>query len=371
MSPKEDRDTHDDYMYKFRTKLCTKKRCRNPPKCFDAHSEVMRRRVPRLGKDGLFNYIPAACPQWQKSKKCSWGESCLRSHGWLEIIFHPLLYKTKMCKSNLRNGICRGYGVYCAKAHNPVDIRNLLDIYGWDWKRHYDLSLRDNGSSSIMNSQKNYCKKAEATTSKRKSAGKIFDESFPDPVKRNCPEQTQARGSTKTTPTLRSFKPCIDSTSPLYFTSPPLFGDSLNICDCISELTLDGGDGGVTSYTQLYSEDVTMDEVDDGALGYYTKSPNPKARSDGTLQSSGMDVPPQESPSGSSSFSNFVSSFEENWKKGDSMDAFWNFDAKLPMLDKEFQSSSSYEENSESLFALPPYESNWNKNFIGSSLEII
>jgi len=148
MSQTKETDTDDDYMYKFRTKPCTKKRCRNPPKCFDAHSEVMRRRVPTQGEQGLFNYIPEPCPQWQKLKKCTLRGSCSRSHGWLEIIFHPLLYKTKMCKSNVKNGVCREYGVYCAKAHNLSGIRNLVQIYGENWKRHYDLTLRENLSDS-------------------------------------------------------------------------------------------------------------------------------------------------------------------------------------------------------------------------------
>merc|ERR1719334_2261008 len=38
---------------------------------------------------GLFNYIPEACPEWHKSKTCFMGKRCPRSHGWLEIIFHP------------------------------------------------------------------------------------------------------------------------------------------------------------------------------------------------------------------------------------------------------------------------------------------
>jgi len=133
----------DSFMYKFRTKVCTKKRCRNPSRCLNAHSQRMKRRVPFQNETGLFNYIPEPCQQWEKEKKCVNGDSCLRSHGWLEVIFHPLLYKTKLCKSHRKNGVCSEYGVYCAKAHNRNDIRNLVIIYGQNWKRHYDLSLRD------------------------------------------------------------------------------------------------------------------------------------------------------------------------------------------------------------------------------------
>jgi len=66
------------------------------------------------------------------------GNECYLAHGWLEIIYHPLLFKTKLCKSRLRNGVCRKYGFYCAKAHNENEVRNLVSIYGKDWKRHYE-----------------------------------------------------------------------------------------------------------------------------------------------------------------------------------------------------------------------------------------
>lgn len=137
--------TDDLYMYKFRTNLCSeKRRCTNPSGCFDAHSNIMKRRVPTQMKSngGLFNYIPEACPEWRKSKKCFMGKSCPRSHGWLEIIFHPLLYKTKLCKAPRRNGVCGAYGVYCAKAHTRCEIRSLVEIYGENWKRHYDIANR-------------------------------------------------------------------------------------------------------------------------------------------------------------------------------------------------------------------------------------
>jgi len=135
----------DLIMYKFRTELCNRKRrCKNPSNCFDAHSSIMKRRVPRQVKSngGLFNYIPEPCPYWEKSKKCRMGVKCPRSHGWLEVIFHPLLYKTKLCKSRRKQGVCSEYGVYCAKAHSRAEIRSLTGIYGVDWKRHYDLAGR-------------------------------------------------------------------------------------------------------------------------------------------------------------------------------------------------------------------------------------
>jgi len=104
------------------------------------------------GQKGLFNYIPKPCPEWEKNNKCISGDSCPRAHGWLETIFHPLLYKTKMCASFQRYGVCRRNRMYCAKAHKESEIRRLVKIFGWNWKRHYDLSLREGCSRSTYKS---------------------------------------------------------------------------------------------------------------------------------------------------------------------------------------------------------------------------
>jgi len=136
----------DLIMYKFRTKLCSRKpRCRNPSNCFDAHANSMKRRVPRQ-VGGLFNYIPEPCQEFLKWKECRFGDDCPQSHGWLETIFHPLIYKTKLCKSQRHNGVCSEYGVYCAKAHARCEVRSLVCIYGEQWKRNYDISQRMSAS---------------------------------------------------------------------------------------------------------------------------------------------------------------------------------------------------------------------------------
>jgi len=140
----------DWYMYKFRTNLCTKRRCRKSWRCFDAHSLLEKRRVPMQGQQGLFNYIPKPCPEWERNNKCIIGDSCPRAHGWSEMIFHPLLYKTKMCASYQRYGVCRQKGVYCGNAHKETEIRRRVEIFGWNWKKHCDLSLREGCTRSTI-----------------------------------------------------------------------------------------------------------------------------------------------------------------------------------------------------------------------------
>lgn len=131
-------------MYHFRTKPCWKKRnCQNQATCFDYHSHMMKRRMPQLIKAiDEWNYIPKLCPHWRDSKKCIMGENCPLAHGWLEMIYHPLLYKTKLCNSKRNNGVCIAYGVYCTKAHGRREIRSLVNIFGEHWKRYYNFSKR-------------------------------------------------------------------------------------------------------------------------------------------------------------------------------------------------------------------------------------
>jgi len=121
-------------MYKFCTVKCSKKKCKQGKGCFYSHSKYMMRRVPKIipSKGNLFNYIPKACPEYKKTKKCSKGDACYLAHGWLEIIYHPLLFKTKLCESSLKEGVCSEYGIFCAKAHNQKEVRNLVKIFGKD-----------------------------------------------------------------------------------------------------------------------------------------------------------------------------------------------------------------------------------------------
>jgi len=140
---------NDLYMYKFRTKHCNRGRqCNNPSACFDAHSKLMKRRVPRLVDRGLFSYSPIACQEWQRSKKCGMGERCTRAHGWTEIIFHPLRYKTKLCKSKHQNGVCSRYGIHCANACTPRGIRCLDEIYGKNWKGYCEVSEKQSANKN-------------------------------------------------------------------------------------------------------------------------------------------------------------------------------------------------------------------------------
>jgi len=156
-------------MYKFRTKKCSDKKCKKGKSCFNCHSNNLTRRCPKQiqSRGKLFNYVPKACPEYKKSWKCSKGDACFLAHGWLEIIYHPLIYKTKLCNSRLMNGVCSKYGIFCAKAHNEKEIRNLVKIYGKDWKRHYEECQTGESVSVTIKTNNKHSKRAEVSDSLR------------------------------------------------------------------------------------------------------------------------------------------------------------------------------------------------------------
>jgi len=143
--------TADELLMKFRTNVCTYDCKIASETCFNSHRRLCHRRVPIMKENGRFSYIPVKCPSvfkdgvWtsdtDSDSLCEKGSSCHFAHSWLEVIFHPLLFRTKPCMflRDPKTGLCLEKGVWCAKAHKKHEIRSLVDIYGNDWKKHYDI----------------------------------------------------------------------------------------------------------------------------------------------------------------------------------------------------------------------------------------
>jgi len=258
-----DKESDDFYMYKFRTSPCTKKPCRKPKSCFNAHSMVMRRRVPMRGCKGLFNYIPKPCPEWEKHKKCNLRDRCPLAHGWLEMIYHPLLYKTKMCESYQKSGVCRKYGVYCAKAHNLSEIRNLVKIYGWNWKRHYDLNQRESGPKLIHKSANRFGKAPVLKNAESFESETILKylEGFPSELSNSlrnlCLNEKQGLVGTHHMKQNRSRAGKHTLENPSLFSPSPLFGVSNNGFDQMPDISLEDA---VSHYTELYTKKFVISE---------------------------------------------------------------------------------------------------------------
>jgi len=253
-----DKESDDFYMYKFRTSPCTKKPCRKPKSCVNAHSMVSRRRVPMQGCKGLFNYIPKPCPEWEKHKKCILRDRCPQAHGWLEMIYHPLLYKTKMCEPYQKSGVCRKYGVYCAKAHNVDEIRNLVKIYGWNWKRHYDLTQRESSPKLINKSAHRFGKAPVLKNAESFESETILKylEGFPSELSNSlrnlCLNEKQRMVGTQSNMNQsrsRAVKHTLESAS--LFSPLPLFGVSSKVYDQMPDISREDA---VSHYTELYGK---------------------------------------------------------------------------------------------------------------------
>ncbi|AFZ79891.1 hypothetical protein BEWA_027400 [Theileria equi strain WA] len=112
-------------LIEFRTKQCplyAKGTCSNSSRCNMSHSETWPRRNPLQ-----FAYDYKLCPniqffrtdnKMQLQGKCNYGRRCKFSHSKEEQLYHPDLYKTRMCM-NYPN--CKGY--YCPFAHSQSELR--------------------------------------------------------------------------------------------------------------------------------------------------------------------------------------------------------------------------------------------------------
>ncbi|GIX63360.1 zinc finger domain containing protein, putative [Babesia caballi] len=115
----------------FRTKQCpmySKGTCADSVRCNMSHSETWPRRNP-----SVFRYDYKLCPniqffrqdnKMQLKGKCHHGRRCRFSHSKEEQLYHPDLYKTRMCL-NFPN--CKGY--FCPFAHSKAELRTRK-VYG-------------------------------------------------------------------------------------------------------------------------------------------------------------------------------------------------------------------------------------------------
>jgi hypothetical protein len=98
------------------------------------HTEMERRR------DNTASYFPVPCPSikvhgsWHEPSliglKCVQSHharssdpwNCMFSHTLMEVMYHPLIYKSKLCRAFEQNGICK-FGSQCAHAHGKKEMR--------------------------------------------------------------------------------------------------------------------------------------------------------------------------------------------------------------------------------------------------------
>jgi len=234
------------------------------------------------------------------------GKSCPRSHGWLEIIFHPLLYKTKLCTAPRRNGVCSAYGVYCAKAHTRCEIRSLVEIYGEEWKRHYDISdrLKVKSRGRPMRASAGM-----ATSHKRKSPGMMKKHTRKiDRVGLAVPPRNTYILDVKSfakyllgtkDSQLKQLPVCLNSPQDgKLSTDSDISCEDISSCDEKLKSGLRLGRAKITSYTELYSFDHSPDkEFEDGTPKHQVSTSSWKKE----ISSPSTNSPAEDSPMASCS----------------------------------------------------------------------
>lgn len=110
----------------FRTRQCQDYQrgiCKDSMKCWNSHSETWPRRSPLTHNYDYklcsnINFIKSL-DKMQLQGKCKYGRKCRYSHSKEEQLYHPLLYKTRLC-INYPN--CKSY--YCPFAHGTEELRH-------------------------------------------------------------------------------------------------------------------------------------------------------------------------------------------------------------------------------------------------------
>jgi len=95
------------YLYKYKTVFCPYIYSHDRNQCVYAHNPQDYRRDPRV-----YNYKPMKCTQWAHGSIYSYEEGgcpklmdCEFCHGWKELEYHPLYYKTQICSNANKNCI--------------------------------------------------------------------------------------------------------------------------------------------------------------------------------------------------------------------------------------------------------------------------
>jgi hypothetical protein len=134
---KESALTPDFFMYHFKTLWCPIGVQHDWQTCVYAHNYQDARRKVSIG------YGPRQCPYWSKkdascaySQRCPLGLRCPHSHGAKEQLYHPLYFRSVICR-DLRSGICPRQKL-CAFFHNRRQLRkDLVD------RTDYNIPLKE------------------------------------------------------------------------------------------------------------------------------------------------------------------------------------------------------------------------------------
>lgn len=110
-----------EYLLTFRVSTC-QDRC-SDPNCKAVHPDKHQlfRRRPVRAASGIWLYLPLRCME----SECT-DTDCNFAHSTTEVLFHPMLYKTKLCDQGpMQDGNCRRFGPHCPFIHIEKDGAGL------------------------------------------------------------------------------------------------------------------------------------------------------------------------------------------------------------------------------------------------------
>lgn len=112
-----------------------------------------RRRRPTYGVNG-WNYKPTMCNSIKV--ECKAGEDCQYCHNREELVYHPLVFKTKLCEYMVDDkNFCTKYGRHCAKAHSNEDKRIASNNKPAETNSGDDLQMLTNEVLKMISENKN------------------------------------------------------------------------------------------------------------------------------------------------------------------------------------------------------------------------
>lgn len=112
------------YLLTFRVSAC-QERCSDVNcKAFHPGQRQYPRRRPARAANGIWLYLPLRCIE----PECADADCCF-AHSTIEVLFHPMLYKTKLCDQGpLQEGVCTKFGPHCPFIHIEKDGAGLAGL---------------------------------------------------------------------------------------------------------------------------------------------------------------------------------------------------------------------------------------------------
>eukprot|EP00923_Selenidium_pygospionis_P019696 GHVN01034354.1.p1 GENE.GHVN01034354.1~~GHVN01034354.1.p1 ORF type:complete len:608 (-),score=116.38 GHVN01034354.1:185-2008(-) len=187
----------EDDLHRFRTKPCRREKQKGCEfgrnRCQYSHNDYWPRRCPFYLTDrSALRYLPYTCPQIKLGDNdlivhnaCDRGGHCPFAHSWEEVLYHPLFYKTSICKL-FHQGECECY--YCPYVHGLAEHRLITRTYTLPYTRgillpsHPNVCVQTKPARPIASPPPGYVGTPNALSSPREDRPLFMNEAVLDQV---------------------------------------------------------------------------------------------------------------------------------------------------------------------------------------------